>query len=57
MIESFRHKGLRKLYEDGETRFLPADEVGKIRRILSYLESAEKPQWGEGDRRKLDGCA
>jgi len=44
MIESFRHKGLRKLYEDGETRFLPADEVGKIKRILSYLESAEKPQ-------------
>ena len=44
MIESFRHKGLRKLYEDGETRFLPADEVGKIKRILSYLESAEQPQ-------------
>jgi proteic killer suppression protein len=44
MIESFRHKGLRKLYEDGETRFLPADEVGKIKRILSYLEAAEKPQ-------------
>ena len=44
MIERFRHKGLRKLYEDGETRFLPADEVGKIKRILSYLESAEKPQ-------------
>ena len=44
MIESFRHKGLRKLYEDGGTRFLPADEVVKIRRILSYLEAAEKPQ-------------
>ena len=44
MIESFRYKGLRKLYEDGETRFLPVDEVGKIRRILSYLEAAEKPQ-------------
>ena len=44
MIESFRYKGLRKLYEDGETRFLPVDEVGKIRRILSYLEVAGKPQ-------------
>ena len=44
MIESFRDKGLPKLYEDGETRFLPADEVGKIKRILSCLESAEKPQ-------------
>lgn len=37
MVESFRHKGLRKLYEDGETRFLPADEVGKVRRILLLL--------------------
>ena len=44
MIESFRHKGLRKLYEDGKTRFLQAAEVAKIRRILSYLEAAEKPQ-------------
>jgi plasmid maintenance system killer protein len=26
------------------TLCLPADEVGKIRRILSYLEAAEKPQ-------------
>ena len=44
MIKSFRHRGLRKLYEDGETRCLQADEVGKIRRILSYLEAAEIPQ-------------
>ena len=43
-IESFRYKDLRKLYEDGETRFLPVDEVGKIRRILSCLEAAGKPQ-------------
>jgi proteic killer suppression protein len=44
MIERFRPKGLRKLYEDGETRFLPADEVGKVRRLLSYLQAAGKPQ-------------
>jgi hypothetical protein len=44
MIESFQHKGLRKLYEDGEARLLPAGEVVKIKRILSYLEAAEKPQ-------------
>lgn len=43
-MKRFRHKGLRKLYEDGETRFLPADELGKIRRILSYLEAAERAQ-------------
>ena len=44
VIESFRHRGLRKRYEDGETWLLPADEVKKIRRIFSNLEAAEKPQ-------------
>jgi proteic killer suppression protein len=44
MIADVRHRGLRKRYEDEETWCLPADEVGKIRRILSYLEAAEQPQ-------------
>ena len=44
MIENVRHNELTKLYEDGETRLFPADEVKKIRRILSCLEAAEKPQ-------------
>ena len=44
MIENVRHNELTKLYEDGDTGFLPADEVGKIKRILSCLEAAEKPQ-------------
>jgi len=44
MIESFRHKGLRKFYDEGETRFLPAEEVDKIRRILTYLDAAQKPE-------------
>ena len=43
MIESFSHKGLRKFYEEGETRFLPAEQLDKIKRILSALDSAQKP--------------
>ncbi|MBI5428454.1 MAG: type II toxin-antitoxin system RelE/ParE family toxin [Nitrospinae bacterium] len=44
MIESFRHKGLRKFYEEGETRFLPAEQLDKIKRILSYLDAAQRPE-------------
>ena len=44
MIESFRHKGLGKFYEEGETRFLPAEQLDKIKRILSALDSAQKPE-------------
>ena len=44
MIESFGHKGLRKFYEEGETRFLPAEQLSKIKRMLSALDSAQKPE-------------
>jgi proteic killer suppression protein len=43
MIENIRHKGLRKFYEEGETRFLPAEQLDKIRRMLSYLDAAQRP--------------
>jgi toxin HigB-1 len=40
MIESFRHKGLQRLYEDDDRRKLPADMVDRIRRILAVLDAA-----------------
>ena len=40
MIESFRHKGLQRLYENDDRRKLPADMVDRIRRILSALDAA-----------------
>lgn len=36
LIESFRHKGLRRLYEDDDASGLPGDAMGKIR--LAALE-------------------
>jgi len=42
-IRSFRHKGLRLLYEKGDRRRLPADQVGKIERILARLDQASVP--------------
>lgn len=40
MIASFRHKGLKLLFETGDHRRLRADQVGKIARILARLDEA-----------------
>ncbi len=40
MIESFRHKGLQRLYTEDDRRKLPADMVDRIRRILAALDAA-----------------
>lgn len=40
MIESFRHKALRRLYEDDDRSKLPADMVDRLRRILAVLDAA-----------------
>ena len=39
-IGKFRHKGLRKLYEDDDPSGLPAARVKRIRNILTALEFA-----------------
>jgi toxin HigB-1 len=45
LIERFRHKGLRRLYEDDDPSGLPAELVGKIKAILAALEfAADLPQ-------------
>lgn len=40
MIRSFRHKGLKRLYERDDAKLLPADMADRIRVILSALDSA-----------------
>ena len=44
MIVHFRHKGLRRLYEKGDRRGIPATQAGKIERILARLEVAADPR-------------
>lgn len=41
MIKSIVHKGLKKLWEKDDASKLPAEQVDKIRRILSALNSAK----------------
>ena len=44
MIESFRHKGLRALYESDNKQKVPAAHAEKIGRILARLNEASKVQ-------------
>ena len=43
VILNFRHNGLRRFYERGEQQQMPSEYAGKIRRILSNLNSAAGP--------------
>ena len=40
MIESFAHRGLKRLYESDDGRKLPADMLARIRVILADLDDA-----------------
>jgi toxin HigB-1 len=41
MIGSFKHKGLRRLYEVGDARSIGADMRERVRAILFILDAAE----------------
>jgi len=43
MIKRIRHRGLRRLYEDGGIRGLNADQAPRLRLILAALDAAEVP--------------
>ena len=43
MIQSFRHKGLERLYEKGDRRRIPPEHVSKVERILARLDVATRP--------------
>lgn len=44
MIQSFRHKGLKRLFEKGEVKGIRADQLEKIENILFVLSRARKPE-------------
>ena len=61
-IRNISHKGLRRLYESDDPKGLPADTVGKLRKMLAFLDSIvseeevrDVPTWKAhrltGDRR------
>jgi proteic killer suppression protein len=44
VIKSFRHKGLKKLYEAGSQQGINPDHVNRLRLILSRLDASQSPQ-------------
>jgi proteic killer suppression protein len=40
MIENFKHKGLKKFYEEDDSRKLPPEMAERIRDILTALDAA-----------------
>ena len=42
MIESFKHRGLRQLFEDDNPRGVNPEHVQKIRHILALMHAAQK---------------
>jgi proteic killer suppression protein len=44
VIETFKHKGLRRLYEKNDTSGIRSDLVEKAKKILSALEAANRPE-------------
>jgi len=40
-IRSFIHKALRRLYEEDSRRGLPPEAVGKLRKILAFLQDVQ----------------
>lgn len=53
MIRNFRHRGLKAFFDRGTTRYLNADFIPKIRRILTALAAASEP--GDMDLPGFDG--
>lgn len=42
MILNFKHKGLKLLWEQGNGNKLPADLIGRIERMLVFIDTVQK---------------
>jgi len=43
-IRSFAHKGLKRLYEDGNAKGVPADTLDKLRKMFAFLDMMQEPE-------------
>jgi len=44
MIRSFRHKGLKRLFERGDARGVPSQLARKLKNVLTFLSVATRPE-------------
>ena len=43
MIETFRHRGLKRLYEQGDGSKIRANQLSRIQDVLAHLAQAQAP--------------
>jgi proteic killer suppression protein len=43
MVRTFRHKGLKRLFESDDPGGVRADQVRRIREVLAHLDEARHP--------------
>ena len=43
MIRTFRHRGLKRLFQRNDASGLSAEQVSRIEDVLAHLDSATKP--------------
>lgn len=43
MIRTFRHRGLKRLYQQGDASRIRADQVSRIEDVLAHLDAAASP--------------
>jgi proteic killer suppression protein len=44
MIKSFRHKGLKRLYDTGSLQGIKPEHANRLRMILARLDASQSPQ-------------
>ena len=44
MIQGYRHKGLKRLFQKGQTRGVRPDHLEKVENILAVLSLAGQPE-------------
>jgi proteic killer suppression protein len=42
MIKSFKHKGLKEIFDNGETSKLPQERLDKIKKLLFVIHNAHQ---------------
>jgi proteic killer suppression protein len=43
-IQSFAHKGLKRLYEEDRSKGVPPESADKLRKMLAFLDSMQDPE-------------
>ncbi|MEQ1886518.1 MAG: type II toxin-antitoxin system RelE/ParE family toxin [Bryobacteraceae bacterium] len=43
MIKTFRHKALKRLFEEDDSAGIRADQVRRVKDVLAHLDQAQRP--------------